>query len=452
MSRDEASRFRITTWPAVVELPDRVAVPRVVAVGQSVSDEQDEWDRRVELGSMAEHFDIIGPVEGRNYRPPDELWLDWLYIDPTFRAAHPGCEDGVLDVATNNEWSSSFIVENSSTTLLELPDELFMREFLQVDIGVDSTVIAFVNKWGPLSAPSPYAESGTVALVPRAWQVQTRADIEGIRQPDLPNRSEEFERLAEEIGDVRAALTTQARLDKERKLRASADASSHLLDAVLDDAWRAIGRHRFELEHDARIYHGSEEDPRLVTSDQQPAYAVSLRALSFPYQRYAIGLLQAAIESWLTLDTDTDLTTEGLGCDLRDEQEQLWTSRDLVAPQTRFELINTISSVVAAGASLVGPRIELTHPALEAQGSAYGRPVPGIAAALCLQLLGWVADGVPARQCANETCRGWFTRQRGRAAAGQHRTTGVLYCSSACARAQAQRDYRRRKRGRQGSG
>ena len=307
-------------------------MPRLVALGQSIDDRQDdEWGRRVELDSLAQHFDTIGPIQGRNYRPPDELWLDWLYIDPTFRAAHPGCEKGVLDVATRNEWSTSLIVENSSTTLVELPDELFMREFLQVDIAVDATVIAFVTKWGPLSAPSPYSESGTVALVPRAWHAHSLEDVEGIRQPNQPSRIEELEHLVEEMGDVRTAIEHRHRLDIDRKLRASADASSHLLDAVLDDAWRATGRHRLELESDERAYYGSEEDPWTVTSDQNPADAVSLRAHSFPYQRYAIGLLQAVVESWLTLDVDVDLTAEVLGRGLRDEQTQLWTSWDLVA-------------------------------------------------------------------------------------------------------------------------
>lgn len=69
-----------------------------------------------------------------------------------------------------------------------------------------------------------------------------------------------------------------------------------------------------------------------------------------------------------------------------------------------------------------------------------------LASALVVQLHNLVVDGLEIRRCANESCGRPFTRQRGRAAKGQYRSTGVLYCDAACAKAQIQREYRRRNR------
>lgn len=63
-----------------------------------------------------------------------------------------------------------------------------------------------------------------------------------------------------------------------------------------------------------------------------------------------------------------------------------------------------------------------------------------------LELFRHVVEEATYSVCENETCGRLFVRQIGRAKYGQHRTRGVLYCTSSCARAQAQREYRRRAR------
>ena len=58
----------------------------------------------------------------------------------------------------------------------------------------------------------------------------------------------------------------------------------------------------------------------------------------------------------------------------------------------------------------------------------------------CLELHNHVVGRVSYTRCANETCGQRFAPTE----AGRRR--GVLYCSRACARAQAQREFRRRRR------
>jgi len=64
----------------------------------------------------------------------------------------------------------------------------------------------------------------------------------------------------------------------------------------------------------------------------------------------------------------------------------------------------------------------------------------------------WVVDAilldrfseVEPRECANETCSNTFVVQGGVPRKNAH-AKGVMYCTAECARAQAQRAYRRRK-------
>jgi len=66
--------------------------------------------------------------------------------------------------------------------------------------------------------------------------------------------------------------------------------------------------------------------------------------------------------------------------------------------------------------------------------------------ALCIQIASAAAGDELLRRCARPDCATLFLRQTGRAQHGQHRRSGVAYCSALCARRQAGRAYRERER------
>jgi hypothetical protein len=93
-------------------------------------------------------------------------------------------------------------------------------------------------------------------------------------------------------------------------------------------------------------------------------------------------------------------------------------------------------------AEITNPALRDFHPYVDT-GAIRTAPLYGTA---LLQLINDLTEQVPYLTCGNENCRRVFARQRGRSEYGGHRMRGVQYCTNYCARAQYQREKRRRDR------
>jgi hypothetical protein len=120
-------------------------------------------------------------------------------------------------------------------------------------------------------------------------------------------------------------------------------------------------------------------------------------------------------------DAPTQLLAHMLTCFLRS-----------FSPQLSFEWSTSLATKDLAAGINAEPR----------RGPEYA-PLYAICA---LELFNHIIENAEYHICANERCLRTFVHQQGRAEKGPHRSSGVKYCSPSCARATAQREYRRRRR------
>ncbi|MEE8600287.1 hypothetical protein [Euzebya tangerina] len=388
MSRDEQSHFRITTWPDAVEVPPLVGVPRLLAVVDSQwPEEPDNKDWWIELDDETGDFQRLEIVPGAHGS------LDLAYVARPLYEGYPDVADGLRRIGASVDWPPVAVFSSSEVELVELPHELVFRDFLDVDVEDLNSVLKWCSRYGPLVPQRLYlqAEEFRPVIEPRAsTEDPLELQLYAGDEPDLTEHEIELDEMPDRLGD-------------------SPESYEGTYQASAGPEFRA-------------------------------AYGTALGQ-----QQAHFRLYQAVVKSWLELRPDTDLTPAALLIAPREELAALWECRGLPVPSTAIELIRSIQRLTNVE-TVLSPRIEVAPPGAERSGLAFGRPIARILQAMMLQVVDWVAAGVPAKQCANETCAMWFARQSGRAEYGQYRTKGVLYCSRACARAQAQREYRRRRK------
>lgn len=108
---------------------------------------------------------------------------------------------------------------------------------------------------------------------------------------------------------------------------------------------------------------------------------------------------------------------------------------DVPGEERRAASADYLNDVIASGLSAITPVLSLSSGS-EARDAVLEL---NLHALCCLELFNHVAAGNDFPRCANESCARLFVRDE------RARRRGMRYCSRACARAQAQREFRRRK-------
>lgn len=302
---------------------------------------------------------------------------------------------------------------------VKVPDELVIREFLALDADDNAQLVAFLAAYGPFWPPTTWTED--------ARDVDDRHHVDDASGGPGSARSH--------------ATIRHQTLGVDHQVHVGAlvgswygEYSPSLWDRGVW-SWCYV-----RASPDLGLVSPSDSDDRVMAFSLEP-------------QRVHVKIRQALVESWLLLEPD-DLLRERAHTPVRPELREAWERRactspleflepddaddwkPLMIPATTGELLRTMVQLLNQSLFEWSARVEL---------DGFGGPVPRIEGALDLQLLAYLDLGVAARICAKEGCGRWFVHQRGRSRAGQQRDLGVKYCSASCARAAAQRAYRRRR-------
>lgn len=134
---------------------------------------------------------------------------------------------------------------------------------------------------------------------------------------------------------------------------------------------------------------------------------------------------------------------------VRHRRTATWQVGMVGCQRNLLELEDFVTETLSLGLANYSPRVvwrkDLPVDSPEAWAEHF-RASADLWSVCCLELFNHIAERAIYKTCANERRRRPFVRQIGRARHGQRRRSGVLYCSNACAQAQAQRAYQRRKR------
>jgi len=150
--------------------------------------------------------------------------------------------------------------------------------------------------------------------------------------------------------------------------------------------------------------------------------------------RLAARALRATIDTWEALRSSKSMRWI----------EAAWDRQRLAAPVDVSQARAWVAAVVNSGLAVFHPRLILNFRD-DPKETRANQLKPHAYEVMCAQLFNHIRENLPYRYCENETCRTRFVRQRGRARPGRGHTD-AKYCTTSCAKAQAQRERRQQQR------
>jgi len=281
--------------------------------------------------------------------------------------------------------------------------ETYLR-LLEVDLNEPEAILAFVNRCGILDG---------------AWAHASALRELGAYEKALDHRRE-WRRINKAVmallgGDSRdnedAHLTLGS--DQIRFIPTLSDLRAKALAGKLDNAYHRV--------------------PFIETLAEFRLAARCLHDLYWAWRVFSEGLHPHDVE-WQSYPDSYPIRTLG---DVSTLLTQVLPRMGRIGPQVQ----------IASGPQPFGQRFRVWAPPHESQLELRSSPPTArLYQACAIELYNHIVEQAEYRVCANEMCGKVFVRQEGRAIHDQRRTKGVKYCTASCARAQAQRNYRYRKR------
>ena len=299
--------------------------------------------------------------------------------------------------------------------LVELPDELYLRELYWLDLKDENAILGFAYNYGTLVMPEKLLFA--LPVVPDLSDTLRGMEPSALREANARQYALSAAALRAKQGGLLQGLV---------KLRQST--TEHVLDVNQD-------------------YVSSEVQPRLEAGDNEWLVSHPLsgkldleRTCHIEEFRQAARLIRDMVRLRLYLQ-EGELELTALQSSWESEIPVRGQSRDYPQP----------IEAAAVLAEAMNPALEPFHARVELQVGDGARAIVGAPKAstfecLALQLANHIAEKAAYRTCENSSCERYFVRQRGRSTKGRHRNVGIRYCSASCARAAAQRSYRESKK------